>query len=85
MTVYEIELKGYDGSTDETDHLIKWVATSCGDEPCLYILEELWGTNQINSVKKIPEYSVDVAGIDLIMTASSIFIHHTDSNGKNKQ
>jgi hypothetical protein len=54
MTVYEIELKGYDGSTDETDHLIKWVATSCGDEPCLYILEELWGTNQINSVKKIP-------------------------------
>ena len=30
-TVYEITLKGYNGVTDKTDHLVLWVGTDAAD------------------------------------------------------
>ncbi len=27
--IYELTLQGFDGSTDATDHLVKWIKASC--------------------------------------------------------
>ncbi len=32
MSVYELTLKGFDGSTDKTDHLIKWIRANNREE-----------------------------------------------------
>jgi len=82
MNLYQVELEGFDASTDHTDHLIRWVATSpCCGEPLVDVLEEVWG--KVQSVEPI-DLSIEVAGIDLIITASSIYTPHYLSNGKNK-
>lgn len=42
MKTYELTLIGYDGTTDQTDHLIKWVVASSLDAVLAYAHEQGW-------------------------------------------
>jgi hypothetical protein len=59
MKVYELELKGFDGSTDETDDKIIWISI-----PANYKLIRL--SKLINEITELP-FKKDIGGIDLVI------------------
>ena len=69
VTVYQVVLEGYKGGTDETDHLIKWVASTVG-APSVRFLSLLWGP--VMDIEPT-ELTLDDAGIDLVLTKSHTF------------
>jgi hypothetical protein len=57
MKVYELTLKGFDGSTDETDHLVLWI--SCQDH-----LSLVCNGSNILTCGEIP---VDPSAVDIVI------------------
>lgn len=64
MKVFELILKGFNGETDETDDLIKWVSSDENEEETLNRFKTIYpDIEEINEI----EHSPDVDGIDHIL------------------
>lgn len=80
MKTYEVTLKGFDASTDETDHLVKWVKAS--NRSVLdqwlshYGLDEL--VSEVNEMDKYTwNYGFD-DGVDVIVYDVEVFQSSAD-------
>ena len=49
MKTYQLTLSGYDGSTDATDHLIKWVNASSLAAVEVYAAQQGWSVQSIET------------------------------------
>ena len=59
MKVYEVVLKGFNGATDETDHLIKWVSSHDIES-----VKKMYPNHE--SVHET-DLATDVSGIDFVI------------------
>ena len=67
LAVFEFVLKGYDGSTDETDNLIKWVAAESEGVAKIAMKRLGFDYTEVNFCESLTEKD---AGIDLIVRES---------------
>lgn len=70
MAMYELILRGYQGDTDATDHLILWVDTDMSEEQTKACLAEaaLLGTDGIvSAVSTVPERLSDMSQADFVL------------------
>lgn len=65
MKAYELVLKDFDGSTDTTDHLIKWVWI---DDKLTLKLAQLCNRIEVKSVHEMVDMHKDDSGFDAIIT-----------------
>lgn len=66
MKTYQLTLAGFDGSTDRTDHLIKWVNAPSRAALDLYIKAQRWRVHQIET--PWPDEVLTIAeGVDAIL------------------
>jgi hypothetical protein len=63
MKVYELVLRGFNGSTDLTDHLIKWVASPNKKSVINYAQSQSWDYTSI----VLTELSHLDVGVDYIV------------------
>lgn len=64
MKTFEITLPGFDGATDETDHLVKWITSDQNEENTLKKIKSIHP-----NVMSIVEIPVDIkdGGIDYVL------------------
>lgn len=58
--VFEVVLKGFNGDSDETDHLIKWVAAQDAAQVRKYCATKGWDADRIVAI----DVAIDDPGID---------------------
>lgn len=63
MKTFEVTLKGFDGSTDQTDHLVKWVLASSKEK----VEEAFKGIELHESVKELVDFNPPMEDIDFII------------------
>ena len=68
MDVYKITLKGFDGSTDKTDHLILWIASD--KKP------SITEGSQVKSIRLINSLVPDAPGVDLVIGDPPMFTNY---------
>lgn len=70
MTIYELTLKGFDGSTDATDHLVKWV--DAPSEEAVTFFAKANGLQDF-SVEKMTNQNIEFEdGLDVILDGSGL-------------
>lgn len=73
MEVYQLVLEGFDGGTDEIDHLIKWVGVPEG-----YFAQTLQMLNEMFDIRNSGKIDVGVGdpGVDAVFMESFFAQHH---------
>lgn len=73
MKVYEKLLEGYYGGTDETDHLVKWIASPSEEAATKYCSSHGWVGEPLTLIDVEPERE---AGVDVIVDENGEEIPH---------
>jgi hypothetical protein len=62
MKIYEAVLKGYNGGSDETDHLIKWIKAPSLELAEKAIKEQGWETNEpvLELLAQVDDEAIDL-------------------------